>query len=147
MGNRVIITGGGSELERWYGGEIIRLMRKTPINLIGETNLPQLLAVLDYADILIAPDSGPAHMATAVGTPVIGLYASSNPLRTGPYLSQQWVVNRYPDAVRAAFGKSIEALSWGKRVRDPAVMDRISIDDVMDRLHALQKAAPRTKKR
>ncbi|HRV31150.1 MAG TPA: FAD-dependent thymidylate synthase, partial [Kiritimatiellia bacterium] len=47
------------------------------VNLIGRTSLKQLLALLDRADLLICPDSGPAHMATAVGTPVVGLYATS----------------------------------------------------------------------
>lgn len=141
----IVLTGGGSDLERWYGEEISRLMGSRPVNLIGKTNLKQLLAVLQRADVLISPDSGPAHMATTVGTPVIGLYASSNPLRTGPYLSQQWVVNRYPEAVQAAFGKPVEALPWGKRVRAPDVMDRILVEDVLERLEQLVVAGlPRT---
>lgn len=144
-GFNVVLTGGGSDLERWYGGEISRLMTHQPLNLIGKTSLKQLLAVLQRADVLISPDSGPAHMATTVATPVIGLYASSNPLRTGPYLSQQWVVNRYPEAVQAAFGKPVEALPWGKRVRAPDVMDRILVDDVLERLDQLVAAGlPRT---
>ena len=48
----------------------------------------------------VAPDSGPAHMATMVGTPVIGLYAATNPARSGPYLSRLWCVNAYPEAAR-----------------------------------------------
>lgn len=136
----VVLTGGGTDLERWYGEEISRLMTHRPLNLIGQTSLKQLLAVLQRADVLISPDSGPVHMATTVGTPVIGLYASSNPLRTGPYLSQQWVVNRYPEAVQAAFGKPVEALPWGKRVRAPDVMDRILVDDVLERLEQLVAA-------
>lgn len=144
-GFQVVLTGGGTELERWYGGEIARLMAEPPLDLIGKTSLKQLLAVLQRADVLISPDSGPAHMANSVGTPVIGLYASSNPHRTGPYLSQQWVVNRYPEAVQAAFGKPVEALPWGKRVRAPDVMERIRVDDVLERLDALVTAGlPRT---
>ena len=42
---------------------------------------------------MLAPDSGPAHMATTQGTPVIGLYAHSNPKRTGPYLSLDTTVS------------------------------------------------------
>lgn len=139
-GFQVVLTGGGTEQEQWYGEEITRLMAQPPVNLIGNTSLKQLLAVLQRADMLICPDSGPAHMATTVGTPVIGLYASSNPLRTGPYLSQQWVVNRYPDAVQKVFGKPVEALSWGQRVRAPDVMELILIEDVLERLDALVAA-------
>lgn len=80
----VVLTGGGTDLELWYGEKISRLMARQPINLIGKTSLKQLLAILQYADVLIAPDSGPVHMSTAVGTPAIGLYASTNPQRAGP---------------------------------------------------------------
>jgi heptosyltransferase I len=96
--------------------------------------LKQLLALLDRADVLVCPDSGPAHMATAVGTPVIGLYATSNRFRTGPYLSQRWVVDRYPDAVRAEFGAGVDQVPWGVRVRDPDAMDLIKVEEVTARL-------------
>ena len=70
-------------------------------NLIGKTTLKQLLAILARASVVLCPDSGPAHMATAVGTPVVGLYATSNRHRTGPYFSQHLVVDKYPEAVAA----------------------------------------------
>lgn len=144
-GFQVLLTGGDTELERWYGEEIARRMSTPPLNLIGRTSLKELLALLGRADVLICPDSGPAHMATAVGTPVIGLFASSNPDRTGPYLSRQWLVNRYPEAVQAAFGKPVAELPWGKRVRAPDVMERITVADVEERLQALVTAGlPRT---
>jgi len=136
-GMTVVLTGGPSELEREYGETIASGCRPPVINLIGATGLKQLLAVLERADAVISPDSGPAHMANAVGTPVIGLYAGSNPDRTGPYCSRQWVVNAYPEACQAAFRKPPEALRWGQRVRDPAVMDRIRVTDVTAKLDAL----------
>ncbi len=136
-GMTVVLTGGPSELERDYGEAIASRCRPPLINLIGATGLKQLLAVLERADAVISPDSGPAHMANAVGTPVIGLYAGSNPDRTGPYCSRQWVINAYPEACQAAFRKPPEALRWGQRVRDPAVMDRIRVTDVTAKLDAL----------
>jgi heptosyltransferase I len=104
--------------------------------LIGQTTLKQTLAVLTRADALLCPDSGPAHMATAVQTPVIGLYASSNPDRTGPYVSRQLTVNRYPEALRRFEGRSIDKVRWGRRVRDPAAMTLISVDDVIEKIDA-----------
>jgi heptosyltransferase I len=98
--------------------------------------LKQLLAVLQRATVVLCPDSGPAHMATAVGTPVVGLYATSNRLRTGPYFSQHLVVDRYPDAVEKEFGQPIESLRWGQRVRDPAAMSLITVADVTAKLDA-----------
>jgi heptosyltransferase I len=134
-GALVVLTGGSTELEQQYAEGICRLSRHDPpLNLVGKTSLKQLLALLERADVLICPDSGPAHMATAVDTPVIGLYATSNRLRTGPYWSQQWVVDCYPDAVRKEFGSEVGALPWGARVRDPDAMDLITIEDVTGRL-------------
>jgi heptosyltransferase I len=73
-------------------------------------------------------------MATAAGTPVIGLYASSNPDRTGPYLSRDLSINMYPDAVERFMGKKVEDLRWGQRVRDPAAMGLIRLASVNQRI-------------
>jgi heptosyltransferase I len=96
--------------------------------------LKQLLAILARASVVLCPDSGPAHMATAVGTPVVGLYATSNRHRTGPYFSQHLVVDKYPEAVEREFGRPIHALRWGQRVRDPAAMSLITVADVLAKL-------------
>ena len=79
---------------------------------------------------MISPDSGPAHMATAMGTPVIGLYATTNPDRARPYLSSEWTVNRYPDAIQKKYHKKVEDVSWGARVRDEWAMSLITITDI-----------------
>lgn len=136
-GMRVVLTGGPTELETRYGRDIESGVGGKVINLIGQTSLKQLLALLSRATVLICPDSGPAHMATTVGLPVVGLYATSNPQRTGPYLSRRWVVNRYPEACRKYLGAAPEALRWGKRVRDPGAMDLIRVADVTGMLDEL----------
>jgi heptosyltransferase I len=103
-------------------------------DLIGRTTLKQLLALIARASVVVCPDSGPAHMATAVATPVVGLYATSNRHRTGPYLSQHLVVDRYPQAVQREFGKRVEDLRWGERVRNPGAMELIEVADVTAKL-------------
>lgn len=133
----VVLSGGPTELERDYGRQIAEQSQAPVIDLIGKTTLPQLLALIERAAVVVSPDSGPAHMATATGTPVIGLYATSNRLRTGPYLSQEWVVDRYPDAVERALGKRVSQLPWGYRVRSPYAMDLITVDDVARKLEGL----------
>ncbi|MBB5022596.1 glycosyltransferase family 9 protein [Desulfurispira natronophila] len=135
-----ILTGGSSEVELEYA-EMLQLLTPEPaiVNTIGKTDLKTLLALIDDAVTVIAPDSGPVHMATALETPAIGLYASSNPQRTGPYRSQQWVVNRYPDAVERYLGKEVSQVGWGERVRHPNVMDMISVAQVEERLNELLK--------
>ena len=127
---RVVITGGKSDIEAEYGRTIEKLCGQDAANLVGRTNLKQLLALLERAALLICPDSGPAHMATAVGTPVVGLYATSNPGRTGPYLSRDLTVNLYPEALSRFLSKSVEEVRWGARVRDPRAMGLIRLAQV-----------------
>ena len=125
---RVVLTGGNSALEKEYARVISE--RAGATDLVGRTSLKQLFALISATDLVICPDSGPAHMATAAATPVIGLYATSNPDRTGPYLSRDLCVNRYPDAVQRYLGKRVTDLRWGQRVRHPDAMELITIDDV-----------------
>ena len=129
---KVVLSGGRSETEREYGQAIEAGVQRPIDNLIGQTSLKQLLALIDRADALICPDSGPAHMATAVGTPVVGLYATSNRCRTGPWLSQHLVADRYPDAVEREFGRPVEAIRWGQRVRNPEAMSLITVAEVFE---------------
>jgi heptosyltransferase I len=125
---RVVLTGGRSELEIEYGESLAA--HAAVDNLIGETSLKEVAALIDAADLLICPDSGPAHMASTVATPVIGLYATSNPDRTGPYLSSELTVNAYPDAVGHYLGKTVTQVRWGERVRDPGAMGLIRLASV-----------------
>lgn len=141
-GLATIITGGPSEREQSMAKAIAHHCRHQPGNLVGQTSLKQLFALIQRATAVICPDSGPAHMGTAAGTPVLGLYASSNPDRTGPYYSRQWCVNRYPEALLAETGKTVEEARWGTRVRDPKVMNRIEVGDVTERLDALMANSP-----
>ena len=133
-GCTVVLTGGRSNLETEYGDKLCRAADREIIDLIGKSSLQELAAVIKTADLVICPDSGPAHVATAVGTPVIGLYATSNPARTGPYLSRDLTVSRYDEAVRQYLGKDSSALRWGTRVRHPDAMDLITIDDVRGKI-------------
>lgn len=137
-GMRVIITGGPTDLEREYGAAISAQVKAAKVsNLVGQTTLKTLFALLQRASVVLCPDSGPAHMATAAGTPVIGLYATSNPLRTGPRFSLDVTVNRYPDALMQSMGKSVDEVRWGQRVRDPAAMELIGTEAVTSNLDHL----------
>lgn len=140
-GMRTIITGGPTQLERDYGEAIAAGTRNAEIiNVVGKTSLKTLFALLGRASAILCPDSGPAHMGNAAGTPVIGLYATSNPQRTGPYDSLAWTVNRYPEALAAATGKRVDEVRWGQRVRNPAAMDIITVSDVTSMLDRLADA-------
>lgn len=137
LGLKVILTGGRSGEEKRMGEAIVARMRETCENAIGKDTLVELLATLERATILLTPDSGPAHMATAVGTPVIGLYAATNPTRTGPYLSRQWCIDKYDVAARRLLGKPATELPWTTKIERPGVMDLITPDEVTKKLHGL----------
>ena len=138
-GFQVVLCGGRTTQEAMAGQQIAGAMKHKVTNLIGKDTIKQLLATLARARVLITPDSGPMHMATAVGTPVIGLHAASNPQRSGPYLSREWCVNRYDDAARQFLGKPSEQIGWGTKIERPGVMDLVTVDDVVNKLDALQE--------
>ncbi|HEY5019820.1 MAG TPA: glycosyltransferase family 9 protein, partial [Steroidobacteraceae bacterium] len=143
-GMRVLLCGGRSALERDTGEAIERHANAPLINQIGRDSLPQLLALLERADVLISPDSGPVHMATMVATPVVGLYAATRLQRTGPYLSRQWCVDRYDAAAHRFRGCSAAQLPWHQKIETPGVMDLIEVADVRERLDALLHERKRT---
>ncbi len=128
---------------RRMGEAIVRNMSERCENTIGQDTLLEFLATLERAVAIVTPDSGPAHMATAVGTPVVGLYAATNPARCGPYLSRQWCVDKYDLAARRLLGKSAVDLPWTTKIERPGVMDLITPDDVTKKLHSVLVALAR----
>lgn len=143
LGLKVILCGGRSELEKQYGEDISSYVRNPVLNTIGQDTLLEFLATLKRAAVLVSPDSGPAHMATTVGTPVIGLYAATNPARSGPYLSRQWCVDKYDAAARTLLGKPASELPWTTKIEQPGVMDLITPEEVIKKLHAVMLANAR----
>jgi len=139
---RVILAGGPSAAERRAGEAIARGAGVAVVNQVGQDTLPELLALLARATVLLSPDSGPVHMATMVGTPVIGLYAATNPARSGPYLSGRWCVDAYPRAARAFRGCEPQELPWGHKIEEPGVMDLIGVEEVTARLDELLGSRP-----
>ncbi len=62
------------------------------INLVGQTSLLELVGVLKGAVVAVGPDSGPGHLAAAVGTPYVSFFGPTSPRRTAPYGSEHLVV-------------------------------------------------------
>ncbi|MDZ4731279.1 MAG: glycosyltransferase family 9 protein [Xanthomonadales bacterium] len=126
LGARILLSGGPGELERRTGMEIAQMMRHPCQNLIGRDTLEQSKALLQSADLLISPDSGPVHIANALGTPVLGLYAATWARRSGPFNSLHLSVDQFPQAARTFRGKAAEDLRWGTRIEVPGVMDLVT---------------------
>ena len=93
-----------------------------------------MLTVLSLSKLYIGPDSGTLHMARMVDIPIIGLYATSNPYRTGPYQRMEYVINKYEEAVEKYLDISDKSIKWGERVRNADAMNLITINDVKDKI-------------
>jgi heptosyltransferase I len=128
-GWRVVLLGGRSALERDTSDAILSAMQAPTLDLVGKDTLKQLPALLERADLLMTPDSGPMHIANAMGTRVLGLHAASNPLRSGPYSDIRFCVDRYDDAARKYLGKSASELKWGSKIEHDGVMDLVTVED------------------
>jgi heptosyltransferase I len=137
LGMRVVLTGGPSALELQTGQEIEFAMQNQAQNLIGEDTISQSVALLKQATVLLSPDSGPAHIASAIGTPVIGLYAATPSKRSGPYNSLGLCVDKYREAALKFRHKEASALRWGQRIEFPGVMNLIEAEDVFEKLDEL----------
>jgi lipopolysaccharide heptosyltransferase II len=91
LGARVILTGSAADAP--LTAAICRLARRPVIDLAGRTSLPELVALLERCDLLVSGDSGPLHIAGALGTSVVGLYGPTDPTISGP-LAQEAIVLR-----------------------------------------------------
>lgn len=133
---QVILTGGPNEFERDFAAQIESHMQYRALNLVGQTTLKELAALLDRCDLVLAPDTGPMHMANAMGTEVLGLHAATNPRRAGPYHSLRWCVDQYDVAARKFLKRSADEIRWGTKIEYPGVMNLIGVDQVIDKLDA-----------
>ena len=78
----VILTGSGEDGK--MAEAICAGMDPRLLSLVGRLSLNRLVAVLKSVDLLVTVDSGPMHIAAAVGTPVVALFGPTDPIRTGP---------------------------------------------------------------
>ena len=97
FGFRVVLVGGRGERETRIAREIVDGAEVAPLWRMGDP-VRDMIWMLEGSDLVIAPDTGPLHLARALETPVIGLYGHTNPWRVGPYrrFEDLWV-DRYTD--------------------------------------------------
>jgi heptosyltransferase I len=126
FGFDVVILGGPSERERAIAAGILESARSRPTVAMGDGIRP-LLWRIDAASLLVAPDTGPVHIARAVGTPVVGLYGHTNPWRVGPY-------RRYHDLWVDAYTEPGDAPDPSDFTPKLGRMERIQVADVLDRV-------------
>ncbi|MCU1266889.1 MAG: Lipopolysaccharide heptosyltransferase [Acidobacteria bacterium] len=89
----VILIGSADELA--VSLEVSQRMRRQPVVLTGKTDLARAVAVLSTVDLLVTNDTGPAHIAAALGRPTLVIFGPTNPVTTRP-LSPEAEIVRYP---------------------------------------------------
>lgn len=133
----VVLIGGPGNIEKEKTEEFTSGLNANICNLVGQSSMRQLAAVLGQVDALLAPDTGPLHIAQAMGTPVVGLYAVAPAKKTGPYVEPQWTVDVFDEAVETILRRTPGLVSWRQRVHTNRSMLLIQVDDVVAKLEAL----------
>lgn len=139
QGFALVMCGGPTAGEAQLAQAILQQLPAPVLDLVGKTSLKQLLALISEAAIVLSPDSGPAHMATTQGVPVIGLYAHSNPARTGPYFSLESTIDAYSQHILQQTGKPANQLPWGTRAKGEDLMSAITVKQVIATFDALAR--------
>jgi len=117
-GAKILLLGGPSDREA--AEEVAEAMATRPINAVSRTDLKQLAALLEQCAMLITNDTGPMHLATAVGTTVVDLVGPGDPRKTGPYGSGHVALQKVPPG---------STKSWKKRKGNP--MELITVEEVV----------------
>ncbi|MHC4520826.1 MAG: glycosyltransferase family 9 protein [Planctomycetota bacterium] len=118
----VLVTGSRAE------GAMIEQIRKcvqcSIVSLAGATSLPELVEVLRHARIVVSNDTGPGHIAAALGRPLVMMFSWSNPLRVGPYHRPECIVAR-----------DLTDRGLAIKSAEPAhAIDHITLDEVYDKV-------------
>ena len=92
FGARILLTGSTAEIP--LGEALVQITKVETINLIGKTTLMQLGALIENCNLYLTCDSGPMHIAAAVGTPTIALFGPTSPIRHGPYGKNHEVIEK-----------------------------------------------------
>ena len=92
MDVQLLLTGSTAEIP--LGEALVQMAKVETINLIGKTTLMQLSALIESCDLYLTCDSGPMHIAAAVGTPTIALFGPTSPTRHGPYGENHKVIEK-----------------------------------------------------
>jgi 3-deoxy-D-manno-octulosonic-acid transferase/heptosyltransferase-1 len=133
----VIFT--GSQEDKPALDEIGRFMTRRHRRLEGKTSLNQLAALYRRAQVVVTTDSGPMHLAAAVGTPVVALFGPTAPWRTGPY-GPNHLVLRADLSCSPCFKKECLTTIYEER----ACMRRLTVDQVADAVMEKIAKAPFT---
>lgn len=125
-GQKIVLTGASSDREKSQAimdGLIGTSAEDNVINLTGQTSIPELIELIRASKIYISADTGPLHIANALKKPLIGLFGTTSPDRTGPYGGNH---------IHLVISPTSKATVKQPLVNDPTCMAQITVDSVME---------------
>jgi heptosyltransferase I len=136
LGARAVLVGGPGARETQAARLIEQQTARPPIWQMGD-GVRRLIWLLDACDAVVAPDTGPLHIARALDTPVVGLFGHTNPWRVGPYRAFEhlWI---------DAYTEPGEAPDPANATPKLGRMERIQPRDVITKLERALQPEPRT---
>jgi heptosyltransferase-2 len=125
-GVKIVLTGGPGEME--IGRDIESFMLEKPLNLIGRTSVREMMAVINRCRLMVTNDSGPMHVAAALGVPIVAIFGPTDHTTTYPWAKQYRIVR-----------KDLECAPCLKRQcpTDHRCMEAVSAEDVLKACHYL----------
>ena len=134
FGIQCVLSSSSNSFEEEFVKDIVSSMKSKPLNLSGRTNLHELYSLVKNSELLISPDSGPIHIATCAGKPVIGLYGVTNTVRAGPYNSRDLCIDKYNQALLKYKGLESHQAKWRYKNNNKNVMSLISTEEVIEKI-------------
>jgi heptosyltransferase II len=122
----------GSKDEEDVSQEVTNRMRATPVDLTGKTTLDQVTAVLSLCDLVVTNDTGPAHLASALGRPTLVIFGPTNPSTTRPFSPEAEILRHPPDCAPCMLRDC---------PIDHRCMTAITVDEVVEQSTELLKRA------
>lgn len=133
-GFSVFLIGGNSKIEKFYENEILAQRKNSICSLIGKTSLIDCFALISLSNIVISADTAAVHIANSLQKPVIGLYATHDPQRVGPYNFIKYSVSVYEEAIKKEYHKNSCELPWRTRVHLKDAMSMITPEMVYEKI-------------
>lgn len=117
---KFLVVGGKSDTD--ISNKVVNSSKGNAISIAGKTNIKELIEIMRKAKFVVSNDSGPMHIAAALGVPVFAIFGPTNPLRTGPYGKGHIIIR-----------KGVECSPCYKRsCRDIKCMEMIGVKEVAD---------------
>jgi len=128
----VVLLGAASD--RTFTDGVLAHCRSPVVDLVGRTSLRQLAAVLAQAELVVCHDSGPMHIAAALGKPLVAIFGPTNPARTGPYSPSARIV-ALPLKCAPCYRRQCP-------LGHHDCMRKLGVDEVLTAVQALGKSVP-----